>query len=243
MARKSWFQHDFNAHLKDGLSRLLSYPEPFGSSYYGKFWLLQEEFCLAQQHNQKFSVTIKFMESKLCSILKTNRKKLPEIIKIFTECLGITFERCIVGSSAVLHKSIKRSTHCYKVTMPNSLIFIERRGLKITHKELELDKEQEKEESVSFQGNGKKENDTAFNLSGQAIPKYLWLKILRACNQNLYDAGLIAYRSKEKRKIVPWIYAGLSQGYAFQHCLDEDRDPLKVKEWVNKFVLEMEDKT
>lgn len=243
MSRKSWFQHDFNAHLKDGLSRLLQYPEPQGTSLYGKFWLLQEHFYLAQQDKSKLVNIIKFAESRLCNLLKTNRRRLPKILDIFHNCLDIECQRFDKGLSKVCQRFDKGLSNVYKVTMPNALIFIEKRGLKIlsmkTELERELNKETNKEKSAPSKKNNKKKKPPAFIIDCQPVAGSDWGAVVKACKGNTIEAAKIMYRARGKRKIVAWIRAGIKRGYAFKHCLDEDRCPAQVIAWCDQFILKI----
>lgn len=126
---KTWFQHDMNAHKKAGLSSLLALKD--GDRYYGKFWLLQENFYLVQL-NKDFKNTIIINESELVKILMTNRRGLRQVLVRFRECLGIVALRLQKPFGTV-----------YELTIPNALIYLRKRNLKNDNKSLDIDKELE----------------------------------------------------------------------------------------------------
>jgi hypothetical protein len=126
MMRKTWFQHDFNCHNKDGFALLLR--QKNGDALYGKFWLLQEHFYTMQQGRKLFINSVEMNEHDLMKVIHTNRRTLDKVLETFRECLGIVSERFL-----------KRFGNVIKVTMPNALIYIQNRNQKSDNKNIDID--------------------------------------------------------------------------------------------------------
>jgi len=127
MPKRTWTQHDFSAHLKDGLSQILRCG---GLQAYGAFWLLQERLGLQNQAKIEPTNTLKIPLSNLAQLWKCQHKTVFRILETFRDHSGsvpITFREC--------------SRNVLEITLPNSLVFIRKRILKTPNIELNIERD------------------------------------------------------------------------------------------------------
>jgi len=130
---RTWFKHDNNNRQKEGLSAVL---EIGGCELYGQFWVLQEVFYQCQEHKEKPVKTARINVPRLCRELRIKRKRLPNILGIFQEYLGIIWEI-----------SSEYSTNILTITMPKALVYM---GLSDIIEETIIDNKRKEEKSPDF---------------------------------------------------------------------------------------------
>lgn len=139
-----------NSTQKDGLSALIS---KGGFQAYGRFWAFMELFYSMQINRPEFSSTIKINEKTILKQLQMNCRSLPKLLQLFSETLSIVFE-----------KNCETFGIVYKVTAPNSLIYIKKRNKKTDN----IDINKERDIKININNNNNKIKietiDRIFNL-------------------------------------------------------------------------------
>lgn len=113
---KTFFQHDFNASQKDGLSSLI---DAGGFEAYGRFWAFMELFYSMQINKDEYSETMRINERTLLKQLQMNRRSLPKLLQLFHETLAIVFQKFTETYGIV-----------YETTVPKSLNYLNYRNKK-----------------------------------------------------------------------------------------------------------------
>lgn len=58
-------------------------------------------------------------------------------------------------------------------------------------------------------------------------------KLLKTIGYDYYQFYLILYRAKDADDPIAYIEQGIKSGYIYKACIDEEKDPLKVKSWID----------
>jgi len=113
-----------NCRKKDGLSLLL---KAGGKEGYGAFWIIQELYMEMQIHKDEPVNFFIINEATLLKELQINCRSFPKLIELFSETIGILFEKIpkTIGNVSYMN---------WKITLPKSLIFTKVRNKKIDNK-------------------------------------------------------------------------------------------------------------
>jgi hypothetical protein len=133
MAKKTWFQHDFNCAEKEKFSALIA---KGGFEAYGRFWAFAELWYSMQAHKSgEYLKTQRIHERTLIKSLQMNCRSLPKLMHMFSETLGIVWRKFGETYGIV-----------YETTWDNSLNYINERFQKKIH--IELEEEEKKNKNI-----------------------------------------------------------------------------------------------
>ena len=82
-------------------------------------------------------------------------------------------------------------------------------------------------------------------INNVTIPWSFWHRILKKCGGNVTECGRVFYRAHifKAKDPLKWISSGMSskrppeERYALKQCLDEEFNPSRVTQWIDKTIF------
>lgn len=90
-----------------------------------------------------------------------------------------------------------------------------------------------KTEKTADAGPLKKKISGNLTLGKTVISENYMNKLLKTIGYDYYQFYLILYRAKDADDPIAYIEQGIKSGYIYKACIDEEKDPLKVKSWID----------
>jgi hypothetical protein len=82
-------------------------------------------------------------------------------------------------------------------------------------------------------------------INNKEVSWSFWHRILKKCGGNVTECGRIFYRAHvfKAKDPLKWISSGMStkrppeERYALKQCLDEEFNPMKVEQWIDRTIF------
>jgi hypothetical protein len=78
--------------------------------------------------------------------------------------------------------------------------------------------------------------DVLTTIGKKPLKRSFWMWLLNKCDNNDYDAARILYRARRSQNLEAYIHAGFQRGYITTPCKDEENDPRKVNDDIDRLL-------